>query len=89
MLNNNQGGGIDLSGARSFAQFGGAQGGVQQNANSGFQMGGEISHTVDRDSPIISSHIVHVRWHKPAVHLAQGTKASLIGALMPQTSPSS
>ena len=39
MLNNNQGGGIDLSGTRSFAQFGGAAG-VQQNANAGFQMGG-------------------------------------------------
>ncbi len=39
MLNNNQGGGIDLTGTRSFAQFGGAAG-VQQNANAGFQMGG-------------------------------------------------
>ena len=38
MLNNNQGG-IDLAGTRSFAQFA-AAGGVQQNANSGFQMGG-------------------------------------------------
>ena len=42
MLNNNQGG-IDLSGTRSFAQFGGA-GGVQQNANAGFQMGGAPAH---------------------------------------------
>ncbi len=41
MLNNNQGGGIDLTGTRSFAQFGGAAG-VQQNANAGFQMGGAL-----------------------------------------------